>query len=329
MRSIPSPDDAFIGAASRNGEQRATIPTYYDHPMLKWPDWDWNVVTYLFLGGIMGGLGLIQMLARPELESERKLKRTVRVTSFVLAAANPAVLVTHLGRPERFLNMLRIMKFKSPMSLGTWGLVFYSGAAGANVIRELAVGGTLPRWMRFFAPGLMTPVQALLGAFTAGYTGVLLSSTANPFWGSGKRHIPAMSVCSGLASACALSSLLCTLEGNTEPLQRLERLEMVAGAAELFILTDFERRHPDYTKPFFKGKRGEKLRTYTMAAGTLGPIALNVLGSMFNLPKPVDALRVTAASILTLAGGYVLRESLIAAGKASARDPQAAFRQPK
>lgn len=329
MRSIPSPDDAFLGAASRNGEQRATIPTYYDRPMLKAPHWEWNVVTYLFLGGIMGGLGLIQMLARTQLKSERKLKRTVRITSFALAAANPAILISHLGRPERFLNMLRIVKFKSPMSLGTWGLVLYSGAAGANVVRELAVQGRIPRWLRFFAPGFMTPAQALLGAFTAGYTGVLLSSTANPFWGSGKRHIPAMSVCSGVASACALSSLLSTIEGNTEPLHRLERLEMVAGAAEILILTDFERRHPEYTKPFFKGKRGEKLRTYTMMAGTLGPIALNLLGGAIKLPRPVDALRVAAASILTLVGGYVLRESLIEAGKASARDPHAAFRQPK
>ncbi len=328
MRSIPSPDDAFLGAASRNGEQRAAIPTYYDRPMLKAPHWEWNVVTYLFLGGIMGGLGLIQLLARPEREPDRKLKRTARYTSFLLAAANPAILITHLGRPERFLKMLRIVKFKSPMSLGTWGLVLYSGAAAANIVRELAVEGRVPRWLRFLTPRVMTPAQALLGAFTAGYTGVLLSSTANPFWGSGKRHIPAMSVCSGVASACALLNFLGAIEGNTEPSQRLERLEIVAGAAEIFILNDFERRHPQYTKPFFKGKRGERLRAYTMLAGTLAPIALNVLGIMTKFPKPLEAMRVIGASFLTLAGGYVLRESLIEAGKDAVRDPHAAFRQP-
>lgn len=327
-RNIPSPDDAFLGAASRNGEPGAQAPTYYDRPMLKAPHWEWNVVTYLFLGGVMGGLGLIQMLAHTDRESHRKLKRSARYTSFALAAANPGILITHLGKPERFLYMLRIVKFKSPMSLGVWGLVLYSGAAGANVIRELAIDGHLPRWMRFLAPGFMSPAQALLGAFTAGYTGVLLTATANPFWGSGKRHIPSMSVCSGLASACALSSLLCVIEGNTEPLHHLERLEMVAGATEILILTDFEKRYPKYTKPFFEGKRGEKLRTYTMAAGTLAPIALNLLGSIVKLPKPLDALRVATASILTLVGGYVLRESLIEAGKESARDPHAAFRQP-
>ena len=48
--------------------------------------------------------------------------------------------------------MLRIVKFKSPMSMGVWGLVLYSGAAGTNVMRALALHGVLPRWMRFLAP---------------------------------------------------------------------------------------------------------------------------------------------------------------------------------
>src|SRR5579875_1151339 len=124
MRSIPSPDDAFMGAVSRNGESHEP-PTYYDLPLLKAPHWEWNVVTYLFLGGIMGGLGLIQLLADGGKEPERKLKRDARVVAFTLAAANPGILITHLGKPERFLNMLRIVKFKSPMSLGVWGLVLY------------------------------------------------------------------------------------------------------------------------------------------------------------------------------------------------------------
>ncbi|HUA09286.1 MAG TPA: NrfD/PsrC family molybdoenzyme membrane anchor subunit [Candidatus Acidoferrales bacterium] len=306
-----------------------TTPTYYERPLLKAPHWEWNVVTYLFLGGVMGGLGLIQLLADSSKESERRLKRTVRISSFLLAAANPAILITHLGKPERFLNMMRVVKFKSPMSLGVWGLIFYSGAAGANVMRELAVSGVIPRWLRYFAPGLFAPLQALLGAFTAGYTGVLLSATANPFWSSGKRHIPAASVCSGLASACALSTLLSVLEGNDEVTHKLERLEMVAGGMELSILKHFERSSGAYGKPFFTGSRGKRLHTYTVVAGILAPMALNILGRAVKLPKPVDAARSAIASVLTMVGGYILRESLIEAGKESARDPRAAFIQPQ
>jgi formate-dependent nitrite reductase membrane component NrfD len=306
-----------------------TTPTYYERPLLKMPDWDnWNVITYLFTGGIMGGLGLIQLLADSSDEDERRLKRTTRFASFFLAAANPAILTSHLGRPERFLNMLRIVKFKSPMSLGVWGLVLYSGAAGANVMRELARSGSLPRWLQHFVPPLFTPLQALLGAFTAGYTGVLLSATANPFWSSGKRHIPAASVASGLSSACALSTLLCIVQGNQRVTRKLERLEMVSGMVELAILTHFEGHAGSYGTPFFTGARGKRLRTYTIQTGILAPIALNLLG-LLPLPKPVDATRSAIASVLTLVGGYIFRESLIDAGKLSARDPHAAFVQPQ
>jgi formate-dependent nitrite reductase membrane component NrfD len=305
------------------------VPTYYERPLLKAPHWEWNVVTYLFLGGVMGGLGLIQLLCDSSQEPDRRLKRQTRVASLVLAAANPAILITHLGRPERFLNMLRIVKIKSPMSLGVWGLVLYSGAAGANVTRDLAVSGVLPRWMRFVAPGFMTPLQALLGAFTASYTGVLLSATANPFWASGKRHIPAASVCSGLTSACALSTILSVLSGNEGVTRKLECLETVAGVAELAVLTHFEKHAGDFGKPFFTGKRGERVRTNTIVRGIVAPLALNVLGNIVPLPKRVNAVRSVLASVLTLVGGYVFRESLVEAGKASAGDPRAAFVQPE
>ena len=297
--------------------------------MLKAPHWEWNVITYLFLGGIMGGLGVLSAIARDDHPAERRLRRSTRFASFALAAVNPLILISHLGRPERFLHMMRIVKIKSPMSLGVWGLILFSGAAGANVVRELADLGTLPRWTRNLAPGFTTPLQALLGAFVAGYTGVLLSATAVPLWGAGKKHIPAASVCSGFAGACALSSLLATIEGNHAITRKLERLEIVAGAAELAILIDFKRAAGTYGGPMFEGSRGEKLRTHTLIAGILAPMALNLIGSALRLPKSLDAVRTTAASVLTLFGGYVLRETLIEAGKASAADPRAAFRQPQ
>jgi formate-dependent nitrite reductase membrane component NrfD len=311
-------------------EETVPTPTYYDRPLLKMPHWDgWNVVTYLFLGGVMGGLGVISVLADPKRESDRKLKRTLAVTALVLAAANPAVLVTHLGRPERFLHMLRIVKIKSPMSMGVWGLVLYSGAAGMNVARELAVSGVLPRWIRFLAPGFFVQLQALFGAFLMGSTGVLLSATANPLWSSGKRHIPVAFVCSSMSSACALSSLLSTLEGNYEATHRLERLEMLASTAELAALMSFERHAAEYGKALFTGAKGDRLRTYTTRTGILAPLALNLLGAIVPLPKPVNAVRTVIASVLTLVGGYILRDTVIKAGRVSVQDPRVASVQPK
>ena len=305
------------------------MKSYYDRPLLKGPHWGSNVVTYLFLGGIMGGLGLISLLSddRPE-PAMKKLRKATRYTAFALAAINPPILISHLGRPERFLNMLRIVKFKSPMSLGVWGLVLYSGAAGANALRELADDGVVPSALRYVAPSATVPIQALLGAFMAGYTGVLISATAIPLWAAGKRHIPAFSVCSGAASASALATLLSTLQGNHEVIPRLERLEMAASALEIVTIADFRKRGGRATAPLFEGRVGKRLRDYTILGGIVVPFVLNAVGGAVRLPKSVDALRSIAASTLTLIGGYVLRESLIEAGKLSANDPQVAFRQP-
>lgn len=301
----------------------------HEKPVLKAPEWNWKVSTYLFMGGIMGGLGLLALVARPNRPDERRLRRTIRFASLALAAANPGILITHLGRPERFHHMLRIVKYKSPMSLGVWGLVLYSGAAGANVVRELAETGTFPPWTRHLAPTFATPLQALMGAFTAGYTGVLLSASAIPVWAAGKRHIPAASVCSGLSGACALASLLALFDGNDAVAPKLERLEMVAATAELYVLKDFRKKGGRYVEPLFEGACGARLQRYTILGGIALPLALNVLGELISLPKPLDRMRRFAASVMTLIGGYVFRDALVESGKISALDRKSALVQPR
>ncbi|MEO6914135.1 MAG: NrfD/PsrC family molybdoenzyme membrane anchor subunit [Candidatus Baltobacteraceae bacterium] len=288
--------------------------SYFGQPLLKRPSWGWSVIGYLFLGGIMGGCGILVALSERRGDSgDRKLARNAKYLSLALAAACPVVLISHLGRPERFLYMLRIVKLKSPMSLGVWGLVAFSGVAGLNAVTA------------FFGKrgGVLNLPQALLGGFIAGYTGVLLSATAIPLWAKGKFHIPALCVCSGIAGACALNAMLLAADHAPETIHKLERLEMVAGLAEAGILLHFGSFSGIYGKPMYDGKRGERLRTYTLIFGTAVPLALNAL-PIFKGP-----LKTLISSALTLLGGYVLREALIEAGKDSADDPKAAFRQPE
>lgn len=307
----PSPDDAFAGASSPGGFREA--PTYFEKPMLKRPHWGWNVVTYLFLGGMMGGSAIIAAITDPQKSvAERRLLRTANVTSLVLAAVCPLVLISHLGRPERFLNMLRIVKFKSPMSLGVWGLVLFSGIAGVSVIAEI--------------PGLAL-LQAVLGGFIGSYTGVLISATAIPLWAKGKQHIPAISVTSGLASACALQSLLLPKDAE-KALHKLERLELAASSIELLLLLDFERHAGPYGTPMFKGARGRKFKALTLGLGLAFPMSLNAFRAI--VPARGRAARIATflTSAAVLFGGYILRETFIEAGKASADDPHAAFAQP-
>lgn len=319
----PQPGESERGASSGDDGLPDRATTYYDRPLLKKPRWEWAVVTYLFLGGLMGGSGMLVMLADDRPEREADLARSARYVSFALATACPMVLITHLGRPERFLHMLRIFKFKSVMSMGVWGLIAFSGPATIAAAGQASRDGLLPGWVARLAPRSISDVPlGLLGAFIAGYTGVLLSATAIPVWAIGKRYIPAFSVCSGLAGACALNAAVLAVTGTERTRRKLEGLELVASAAELLLLEGFRRHAGTIGEPMFAGARGEKLRTFTQLAGILAPAALN-------LAPFGGRVKTLLASALTLAGGYVLRETLIEAGKASADDPRAASRQPE
>ena len=321
--SLISPDASFRGAAS-GGDAPTQEAGYYGAPVLKKPRWGRSVVTYLFLGGIMGGSAIIVAFADRNDEGGRRVARNGRYLNLALALACPAVLISHLGRPERFLNMLRIVKFKSPMSLGVWGLVAYGKLAGLAAVAQAARDGWLPRWLRFLSPGRGPDVAlALLGGFIASYTGVLLSATAVPLWAKGKRFIPALFVFSGVGGACAAHAALLALQpGGGRARGRLERLELIASLCELATLTAFRYYAGTMGAPLFAEARGRRLRARTGLGGIVAPAVLNLL--------PFGGrVKTLVAAGLTLAGGYVLRESVIEAGKASADDPKAAFAQPE
>jgi formate-dependent nitrite reductase membrane component NrfD len=322
-RRPPQPDESDRGASSGDGLPAHAPATYYGRPLLKKPRWEWEVIAYLFLGGIMGGSGILVMVADDRPEREADLARSARYVSFVLACVCPAVLIKHLGRPERFLNMLRIVKFKSVMSMGVWGLIAFSAPATLSAAGQLARDGVLPKWIAALEPrGLTKVLLGFIGAFIGGYTGVLLSATAIPLWGTGKRYIPALSVCSGFAGACAVNAAILALTGTDRTRHKLERLERIASTAEFVMLEMFRRQAGSAGDPMFAGERGHKLRRFTQFAGILGPAALA------RLPFG-GRTKTLLASALTLCGGYVLRETFIEAGKASSEDPRAASRQPE
>ncbi|HEV3152395.1 MAG TPA: NrfD/PsrC family molybdoenzyme membrane anchor subunit [Candidatus Baltobacteraceae bacterium] len=306
------------------------MKSYFNRPLLKKPHWEWEVVTYLFLGGVMGGSGMLAALAQRS--EDEPLERTSRYLSLALSVAAPAVLISHLGRPERFLHMLRIVKLRSPMSMGVWGLVAYGTFSGFNAIAQLARDGILPRWIARLEPAPLTvTMQALFGAFTAGYTGVLLSATAIPLWAKGKYHIPAMSVCSAVAGACAINAIALCADPSGGPAQvKLERFEACAAAMELAILAHFRAYAGETGKPLFEEERGELLRSWTIGAGIVAPVLINAASQARRKhSKRPSVVHTLLAGVLTLAGGYVLRKVLIDAGKASADDPAQAFVQPE
>src|SRR5579884_1066062 len=152
---------------------------YYGLPVLKRPHWQWEIALYFWTGGIAAGTYLVAAIA--DLfgdEHDRPTVRAGRLLPLPLVLVSAALLIKDLGRPEKFYNMLRIFKLKSPMSAGTWGLTGFGGFVGLSALLELLTPGDGWRGLRRTVAALGTP----FGFFVGGYTGVLISATAVPLW---------------------------------------------------------------------------------------------------------------------------------------------------
>jgi formate-dependent nitrite reductase membrane component NrfD len=208
-----------------------------------------------------------------------------------------------------------------------YALLGFSGTAGLAAAHQAYADGLLPfdlgrlvaAWLRALAVGA---TSALLGS----YTGVLIGATAIPVWFSGRRFLPALFVCSATSSACALHlGLLALTPGrHGETFRRLERLEAVAAFGEAVLLRTYERSAGRLGDPLFRGEIGKQLRSGVALLGIAVPTILNLSSGFANVEHgPAHRGRALLAAGLTLYGGFVLRRSILRAGKKSADDPQA------
>jgi formate-dependent nitrite reductase membrane component NrfD len=328
-----SPDAVAASMQRNDGGFGRGQDTYYDHPVLRKAHWRWEIVAYFFVGGASAASAALASIADlfgdPDDEA---LVRNGRYAALAGSAISSALLIKDLGRPERFLNMLRIFKLKSPMSVGVYALVTFATTSGFAALEQARADGVIgadpfgwvPRRPRVAA-------HAISAAFMICYTGVLLSATAIPVWYRGRRHIPAIFVLSGSAAGCALQNALIALFGGSpRTSKKLETIELLASLAEAALLWDYERAAGDPGKALFAGERGRKLRTYTLGLGIAVPTLLS-LSSVLSKKRPEKPHRfrtlVTAACALI--GGYVLRECVVYAGRDSADDPRAYLRHPE
>jgi hypothetical protein len=216
-----------------------------------------------------------------------------------------------LGKPERFLNMLRVVKPTSPMSIGSWILSGFSAATGVAVASELA-GAIRPH-------GLMRPLDlmrplglvaqgasALLGTGVATYTAVLVSDTAVPVWHEGRREMPFIFAGSASASAGGAAAIL-TPTADAGPARRLA----VGGAiVEVAASELMKRRLGPMARPYEEGV--VRLLDQLSTGLTLGGAAL--LGT-FGRRRPAAML----GGALLLAGSLCKRFAIFRAGFESVR----------
>jgi len=189
---------------SPRGEQsmvpEAEFESYYGRQILKTPTWKTpDVPLYLFLGGLAGASAVLAEGAR--LTGRPELQRVARLAAAGGAAAGTVALVHDLGRPERFLNMLRVFKPTSPLSVGSYVLAPFSGLAGLAAASQ--VSGRLPRLGRLAGLG-----AAALGPPLATYTAALVSDTAVPAWHEAHRELPFIFAGSGATARARAMKLL-------------------------------------------------------------------------------------------------------------------------
>lgn len=279
----------------------AEFRSYYGMPVLNQIVWEApDIGGYLFLGGLAGASSVLA--AGAELTGRSGLARPLKYTALGAISGSTAALIHDLGRPERFLNMLRVFKPSSPMSVGSWILMAYGPLAGVAAVTSAT--GWFPRIGRAATLG-----AGAVGPLVATYTAPLVCDTAVPSWHDGYRYMPFVFASSAAAAAGGAGLAAAPLD-QSGPARRVA----VGGAlVETAVSSVMERRMGLSGEPYRRGVAGvfnRAARTLTLA-GAAGA----VLGRRSRLASALGGAALMAGSACT-------RLAVFHAGKQSAADPK-------
>jgi formate-dependent nitrite reductase membrane component NrfD len=289
--------------------------TYYERPLLKRSVWSVDIPLYYFLGGTAGAaltLGAaVQWVSPRGRHPLRRLSTVCHWTGIVGSTAGAAFLIHDLGRPARFLMMMRVFRPTSPMNMGVWIL---GGAAPAAI----ATGLLIDRKDWLGRVGEATGyVSGVFGAALAGYTGVLVANSAVPVWQAARRWMAPLFMASSAASAASAVEVWAQ-----EPMA--QRVALVFGTAarvaELAAAQMVERAAgeiPKVAEPLRQGPTGRLWKA--ASALTLASLGLGLAAGRNRKAR-------VAAGVLGMAGSLCLRFAVHYATNASAEDPRASFR---
>ena len=306
------------GGKRRRQDEHQMVPdaefrSYYGRPILKAPVWTDDIAFYLFTGGLAAGSSLLA--AGADLTGAPALRRAGRVTALGALLASTYFLIEDLGRKERFINMLRVAKPTSPMSVGTWVLVAYGPLAGAAAVSEAApflpqhgVLG-LVRRRAPFGGSVAGLGAAVMAPALATYTAVLFADTAVPSWHEVYRELPFVFGGSALASGGGMGMLL----APTSQAAAARRVAVLGAVVELAASHLMEHGHGLVSEPYSEGKSG----TYMRAARAL--TAAGAVGAVVGHRSRVVS---ACAGVALLAGSLATRFGVFEAGVASTTDPK-------
>ena len=291
-----------------NGGRRRPEPTdhtrgsYYGNSIINPPVWEErDIAGYLFAGGLAGASSLLA--AGADLTGRPRLARRAKLCATTAIGASLAALINDLGRPARFLNMLRVFKPTSPMSVGVWILFVYAPLNVAGSASELT--GIVPRLGRAAGVG-----AGLLGPAVSSYTAALIADTAVPAWHEGHREMPFLFVGSAASAGAGFGLLAAPLAENAPA----RRMALLGAAGELVAEQLLERRLGMVVETMREGTAGRRLKV-AKALTVAGALGAGALARRSRVAAALSGGALLAASALT-------RFGIFAAGMASARDPK-------
>jgi formate-dependent nitrite reductase membrane component NrfD len=292
------------GTTSWNGsitEAGTQMRSYYGRPILKEPVWTWEIPTYFFTGGLAGASAVLSTSAK--LVGNEKLSKTALYIGAAADLVSPVLLISDLGRPERFHHMLRVVKVTSPMNVGSWVLLVSGGASNTAAVLELL------GWLKPLKLAAEL-VSALSGPALATYTGALVADTAIPVWHEGRHELPWIFGASAMASAGAAAAIF-TRPSDAAPARRLALVGVLAEGA---LMQTMERRLGKVGEVYHQGEAG-KLGWAAKGLATAGALLLARRGRKSRRAAVLGGAMVCA-------GELCLRWTVFKAGFQSARDPK-------
>jgi formate-dependent nitrite reductase membrane component NrfD len=329
---LSEPDQSWYPADVDPQQVGRQAPAYYDVPMLKRSPWKWEISSYFFFGGLSSAAYLIARLA--DRFGGRKMAPLTNWGTKIAAISLlpcPPLLIKDLGHMKRFHHMLRVIKPETPMSVGTWTLVSYSGVAAVTLLRELLrhdeIQPPARRQLKELIDRNDSKLMAVLDCegipaalLMMSYTGVLVSCTATPIWTRNHWLSPlfvASAVNTG-AAAIQLALACCAEDKELNPSsQVLQKISLAAKTAEAITLIGYLKSLNELAKPLIRGR--DSISIWVAVASLIAPELISHL-----LPGKSQRWKLTVNAAITLLGGLSLRHGIVKAGNRSAQDPQAA-----
>ncbi len=306
--SAEEPPEGYVAAANRRG-RGGPSPEKVQGPVMRAPVWTWEVPLYFWFGGMAAGSSFVALAC--DLAGDEDAATVARRVALAALVPSPPLLILDLGRPERFYNMLRIFKPRSPMSTGAWCLTLFGGLAAAAVGADL-IG-------RKSTAQALGGANAVVGGYLGSYTGVLLAATAVPVWARSRLFLGPIFVATGALTGAATTRMVLAAGGMPagHPTRvALGRVETGAMTAELLLSAVNEHRLGGLGSVLEQGRPGKLFQAAKWLART---------GLTLRLARRRPWTQHVAGGCF-LASALLFRYGWVGAGPLSAQDDVAVAR---